>query len=107
MLTYGVEKVILVIGKSNIMDFPFVEEKIDENTFIRVFSELTDSHELVWHRDREDRIIQSIEPSNWKFQFDNQLPIDLNRTIFIPKETYHRLIKGSGELKILIKKLNN
>jgi hypothetical protein len=88
------------------MDFPFNEEQINENTFIRVFSQDIHSHELVWHRDREDRIIQSIEPSNWKFQFDNQLPIELNRTIFIPKETYHRLIKGSGELKILLKKLN-
>ena len=88
------------------MDFPFNEEQINENTFIRVFSQDIQSHELVWHRDREDRIIQSIEPSNWKFQFDNQLPIELNRTIFIPKETYHRLIKGSGELKILLKKLN-
>ena len=88
------------------MDFPFNEEQINENTFIRVFSQDIHSHELVWHRDREDRIIQSIEPSNWKFQFDNKLPIELNRTIFIPKETYHRLIKGSGELKILLKKLN-
>lgn len=88
------------------MDFPFNEEQINENTFIRVFSQDIHSHELVWHRDREDRIIQSIEPSNWKFQFDNQLPIEINRTIFIPKETYHRLIKGSGELKILLKKLN-
>jgi hypothetical protein len=88
------------------MDFPFNEEQINEDTFIRVFSQDIDSHELVWHRDREDRIIQSFEPSNWKFQFDNQLPIELNRTIFIPKETYHRLIKGSGELKILVKKIN-
>jgi len=88
------------------MDFPFNEEQVNENTFIRVFSQDIDSHELVWHRDREDRIIQSIEPSNWKFQFDNQLPIELNRTIFIPKETHHRLIKGSGELKIVLKKLN-
>jgi hypothetical protein len=87
------------------MNFPFNENKIDENTFIRIFSEDVDSHELIWHRDREDRIIQSVEPSNWKFQFDNQLPIPLDRSIFIPKETYHRLIKGNGELKILLKKL--
>lgn len=89
------------------MDFPFNEEQINQNTFIRVFSKDIDSHELVWHRDREDRIIQSIEPSSWKFQLDNQLPIDLDRTIFIPKETYHRLIKGDGELKLKLIKIEN
>lgn len=89
------------------MDFPFNDEQINENTFIRVFSQDIDSHELVWHKDREDRIIQSIEPSSWKFQFDNQLPIDLDRTIFIPKETYHRLIKGDGELKLKLIKIEN
>lgn len=89
------------------MDFPFNEEQINENTFIRVFSQDVDSHELVWHRDREDRIIQSLEPSNWKFQFDNHLPIELDRTIFIPKETYHRLIKGDGELKLKLIKIEN
>jgi hypothetical protein len=88
------------------MDFPFYEEQINEDTCIRVFSQDIDSHELVWHRDREDRIIKSLDPTDWEFQLDNKLPEYFDKTIFIPKETYHRLIRGSGELKILVKKLN-
>ena len=87
------------------MELPFQEDKIDENTYIRVFSENTDEIEFMWHRDKEDRIIQSIGITDWKFQIDNELPTSLNESIFIPKETYHRLIKGTGDLKILLKKL--
>jgi hypothetical protein len=87
------------------MELPFQEDKIDENTYIRVFSENTDEIEFMWHRDKEDRIIQSIEPTDWKFQIDNELPKDLNSKRFIPKEIYHRLIKGNGDLKIILQKL--
>lgn len=84
---------------------PFKEKKI-EDYFIREFSFHTNSNEFVWHRDREDRIISAINENDWKFQFDNQLPIDINeKEIFIPKNTFHRIIKGSGNLKIKLKKL--
>jgi hypothetical protein len=55
---------------------------------------------MLWHRDKEDRIIESLEETDWMFQLDNQLPQKIEGQIFIPKEIYHRLIKGSGDLKI-------
>ena len=87
------------------MILPFIEEKIGENLFIRTFKQETDSGELLWHRDFEDRIIESIEDTNWGFQLDNQLPIQLKKQIYIPKGVYHRLIKGDGDLKIKLQKL--
>ncbi len=85
---------------------PFKEEKISENTFIRTFYQGVDSGELQWHRDHEDRIIESINETNWKFQIDNELPINIKGEVFIPKGIYHRIIKGTDDLKIKIIKLN-
>lgn len=77
---------------------------INKNKILREFAHDTDSHELVWHRDKKDRIVRVIEGKEWKFQFDNMLPIVLHegQEIFIPKETFHRVIKGNGNLKIEI-----
>lgn len=86
------------------MNLPFDEFK-DGDRFIRIFKQNTDSGEFVWHRDREDRIIESIEETNWKIQLDNQLPIKIEGKIYIPKGVYHRLIKGDEDLKISLQKL--
>ena len=87
------------------MILPFQETKISDNTFIRKFSQDTDSGELVWHRDREDRIIESIDDTDWMIQLDDELPKKIEGEILIPMGIYHRLIKGTGDLKIkLIKK---
>ncbi len=74
------------------------------NQYIREFSSDVDTHELEWHIDREDRTIEVIENVNWQVQLDNNLPQLLKETIFIPKETYHRVIKGEGNLKVRITK---
>lgn len=87
--------------------FPFEENKIEENVFIRTFYNDVESGDLVWHRDREDRIIESIEETNWKIQLDNELPKEINSPTFIPMGVYHRLIKGDGDLKIKLIKINN
>ena len=87
------------------MTLPFIEEQIGEDLFIRTFKQETDSGEMMWHRDREDRIIEPIGETNWGFQLDNQLPIRLENKIYIPKGVYHRLIKGTGDLKIKLQKL--
>lgn len=84
---------------------PFKEEKIDNNIFVREFSHETDSSEMVWHRDREDRIIESLEETDWLFQLDDELPQKIEGQIFIPKEVFHRIIKGTGNLKIKLIKL--
>jgi len=84
---------------------PFEEVKIDDQNFIRTFKCGIDSGELTWHRDREDRIIESIGETDWMFQLDNQLPQKIEGEIFIPEGVYHRLIMGTGDLKIKLKKL--
>ena len=80
---------------------PYSERRKD-NLIVRTFSQDIDEEELVWHRDREDRQVTVLEETDWQFQFDNELPQVLKDVIFIPKNTYHRLIKGTGELNVHI-----
>lgn len=83
-----------------------IKDLESENSFIRTFSNDLNEDDLVWHRDIEDRIIEVINNNgNWQFQFDNMLPIILNKTIFIKKGEFHRLIKGNGELKLKVIRL--
>lgn len=86
------------------MENPYKQMEINEDSFIRIFESSVESNELVWHRDREDRMVEILEENDWKFQFDNELPITLklNETIMIPKNTYHRVIKGTTDLKVKI-----
>lgn len=78
-------------------------EKQENGYIIREFLENTPSFEFVWHRDKEDRIVQATHDTNWQFQLDNDIPRTLDKNkLFIPKETYHRLIKGTGDLVVKI-----
>ena len=78
----------------------------EDGYVIRKFSSKTSSFELVWHRDKEDRYVQATHSTNWQFQLDNEIPQRLTENkLFIPKETYHRLIKGTGDLKVKIYEL--
>ena len=54
------------------MTLPFQENKLNDNEFIRVFSQNTDSGNYYWHRDREDRIIESIGKDNFITLWDNK-----------------------------------
>ncbi len=82
------------------MDFPFEQIKLSENKVKRTFAASVDSSELIWHLDKEDRLVTVLEGSKWLLQLDNQLPkvLESGQTYFIPKMTYHRLIKGNSEL---------
>jgi len=86
-------------------NLPFKETSVGNNQYIREFSNDVDNHELEWHIDREDRIVEVIENNNWEVQLDNELPKLLKDKLFIPKETYHRVIKGNGKLIVKITKL--
>ena len=78
-------------------------QKQEDGYIIREFSQDTPSFEFVWHRDKEDRVVQAMHDSDWLFQLDNEIPQRLtNNKLFIPKETYHRLIKGTGDLVVKI-----
>ena len=83
---------------------PYTQKKLTEHSFLREFSESVESEELVWHRDRKDRYVQVIEGTGWKLQMDNQLPKELKEgdTVFIPKNTYHRIHKGDSKLVVKI-----
>jgi len=89
------------------MNFPFAEKQITKNIFLREFKQNISSDELIWHLDKEDREITILESKGWKLQLDNQLPQKLveGKTYFIPKMTYHRVIKGEGNLKIKLHKI--
>ena len=88
------------------MKRPYSEIR-SQNNLRRVFKPNVDNSELVWHRDKEDRIVESSGHTDWMVQLDNQLPIPLTETVLIPKEVYHRVIKGTGDLTVKIKKLND
>jgi hypothetical protein len=84
---------------------PFKENQLSDNIFIREFKQETDSSNFYWHRDQEDRIIEPIEDTDWMVQLDNELPKIIEGEIFIPMGIYHRVIKGTGNLKIKLTKL--
>ena len=52
----------------------------------------------------EDRTIKVLSSQGWQLQMDNELPKDLlfGESYYIPKETYHRVIKGKGDLVVEI-----
>lgn len=86
------------------MSRPYTES-VTKDYVIREFSSNTPTFEFVWHRDKEDRVVQAMHDTDWKFQLDNETPQVLSENkLFIPKETYHRLIKGTGNLKVKIYK---
>ena len=87
---------------SQVTGRPYSQKK-ENGYIIREFSQNTPSFEFVWHRDKEDRIVQATHDTDWLFQLDNDVPQRLSENkLFIPKETYHRLIKGSGDLVVKI-----
>lgn len=88
------------------MELPF-SEKINNGFHIRTFSSDLNENELKWHFDEEDRIVICENDTDWLFQYDNELPITINKNepIFIQKNIYHRIIKGTNNLKLKIKKL--
>ena len=88
------------------MKFPFKEKQINKQLFLREFSTNVDEMDLIWHTDREDRIVHVIKGNKWKFQFDEQLPFEMldDMDIIIPKGVIHRIIKGKGPLKIKVYK---
>ena len=83
---------------------PYTDIETTDTYIIREFNENVDPIELLWHRDNEPHTIEILEDTNWYIQLDNNLPTSLKEHIFIPKHTYHRLIKGDGTLKLKIYK---
>jgi hypothetical protein len=83
---------------------PYIDLEITDSYILREFNENIDPIELLWHRDDENRTVEIVGQTNWKLQLDNQLPTSINQPIFIPKHEWHRVIKGTGNLKLKIYK---
>jgi hypothetical protein len=89
-------------------DFPFKQIKLKENIVRRTFDLDVEPSELIWHMDREDRVVKVVEGTSWYLQMDNELPKKLieGKEYFIPKMSYHRIIKGTSNLILEIKMLS-
>ena len=89
------------------MSLPFSEAEESDGWVIRRFSDSVHDEELTWHRDGEDREIMLVSGDGWSFQSDNMLPVILKKEQChsIRKGEWHRLIKGSGEAVLKVKKL--
>jgi hypothetical protein len=85
---------------------PYDEIMLSDDEVIRTFKISFDNDDLKWHWDEEDRIIEALHETDWMFQFDNQLPIKIEGEIEIKKGVWHRLIKGSSDVRIKIKKIS-
>jgi hypothetical protein len=85
---------------------PYVNLETTPEHIIREFSDKTDIIDFMWHRDNEDRLVEALHDTDWQVQIDNELPTSLDKPIFIPRHQYHRVIKGSGKLRVKINKLS-
>ena len=88
------------MGKNKIR--PYTDLEVTKEYILREFSENIDPIELLWHRDDEDRTIEIVGETDWMIQLDNKLPSSLNERIFIKRHEWHRVIKGTGTLKLKI-----
>ena len=81
------------------------KQNLKNGYILREFDANIDVSELVWHRDKKDRVVEVISGRGWQFQMDNRLPIELKKgmKLEIPKETFHRIGKGITKLVIKIK----
>jgi alkylated DNA nucleotide flippase Atl1 len=81
---------------------PYTDISKSDKLIDRVFDSNIDPIHLKWHRDLEDRVVKSVETTDWQVQLEDQLPVSLNEWIEIPAGSWHRVIKGSGELRVKI-----
>lgn len=83
---------------------PYENLEVTDKYIIRRFSQDTDAEDLLWHRDRENRLIEHVSGTGWKFQYDNELPIliEPNHAIDIPAGEWHRIHRGTDDLIIKI-----
>jgi hypothetical protein len=77
--------------------YPFRERLLSSSRLLREFSRDVTSDELVWHRDREGRIVRTLEGRGWALQVDGALPVPLRlgESHHIPAGTWHRLLRRS------------
>lgn len=74
------------------------------DTILREFRGDVDSEDLIWHQDERDRRVTVVEGKDWKLQLQDGLPFQMveGNTYDIPARTWHRLIRGQGNLRVKI-----
>lgn len=84
---------------------PYKDTPLDYNSFVRKFFETVDSDELIWHRDKKNRTIKVLEGEGWLIQYEDKLPEEMQKgsVYHIEAESYHRIIKGKGNLILEIR----
>jgi hypothetical protein len=85
---------------------PYINLNKSDVSIDRIFKSDIESEDLIWHRDLEDRILYPVGETDWLIQMDNELPKSIEPGTYIQAGVWHRLIKGSGELRVRIE-INN
>ena len=86
---------------------PFKQKIIAPKIVLRAFNDDVSQDELNWHKDHEDRDVFVLSAGEgWGVQFEDKLPRRLvkNDRIVVKANEWHRVIKGDGEMQILIVK---
>ena len=80
------------------------EENRQGNRILRRFSTSINEQELTWHRDARNRVVKVLKGTGWKFQLDDNIPVELTEgdEFYIPAKVYHRVIMGHDDLEVEI-----
>ena len=83
---------------------PYVDKKLNNREILRTFDKNVLSEELVWHRDRNNRIVEVLGGEGWEIQLEDRLPelLEKGREYVIPAYTFHRIKRGTTDLKLRI-----
>jgi quercetin dioxygenase-like cupin family protein len=86
---------------------PYRELRLSEDSTVREFSCDVTDQELEWHMDRRRRVVEILEGHGWRLQLQEGLPFELipGAVHSIPQESWHRLLKGHDQLRILIREI--
>ena len=64
---------------------PYTDIQTIGNVVVREFGAEVDPVELMWHRDNEERVIESLAETDWMIQLEDQLPCAIDHSINIKK----------------------
>ena len=83
---------------------PYNQHKLNNGIIIRNFRKDVLTEELVWHRYRENRIVEVLEGEGWEIQLEDRLPEPLikGKEYVIPAYTFHRIKRGTTDLTLKI-----
>lgn len=88
--------------------FPFREKSISELINIRTFNSSSTPEELIWHRDKNDRLVRVLKSEGWYLQMDDELPVLMQPqdSYTIKKNTWHRVIRKTKCSDLIVEIIN-